>query len=62
MRKVVENFTGRFPNSPLSGILLHEPQELPTEAFLSKVQTWLTILDSEKIVNGIAGKKEEVKP
>lgn len=48
IKKLVDNFTGKFPTSPLSGTLVHEPTELSTKAFLSKVQTWLAILDSSK--------------
>lgn len=48
IKKVVVQFSNRFPESALASTLLREPQELSGEEFLAKVQTWLSILDSEK--------------
>ncbi len=36
----------KFPNIELSQILLSEPDEMSVEALISKVGTWLVILDA----------------
>ena len=41
----------KFPNSEIANILLNEPDEMSVEIFISKVGTWLVILDAEKYLN-----------
>lgn len=58
MEKVTENqisiegfkhrFCKKFPTLEITTILLSEPDEMNVEAFISKVGTWLRILDAEK--------------
>jgi hypothetical protein len=38
----------KFPNSEIANILLNEPDEMSIEALISKVGTWLVLLDLEK--------------
>ena len=47
IKKIVENFTKKYPDSLLCGPLLREPNELTGSEFLAKTQTWLSFLDSE---------------
>jgi len=49
IKKLAQNFSARYPDFTLSKILLLEPDELEDEVFLAKVQTWIAILDSEKL-------------
>ncbi len=49
IKKLVENFNRNFPNSILSSTLAREPQEMPPVEFLAKVETWLSILDSDRV-------------
>ena len=38
----------KFPNSEIANILLSEVDEMSIEAFISKIGTWLALLDLEK--------------
>lgn len=47
IRGLKKRFAHKFPNTELSHILLSEPDEMSIEALISKVGTWLAILDNE---------------
>ena len=51
------NFARKFPQQPLTKILLSESDILTTEEFLAKVGTWLAICDLERNKN----EKDQVK-
>ena len=36
----------KFPHSEIANILLSEPDEMSVETFISKVGTWLAVLDT----------------
>lgn len=42
------HFSKQFPDKVLTKILSKEPDEMSIEAFISKVGTWLALLDLEK--------------
>ena len=46
--KIKKEFTTQFPESPLTAILLQEKEDLTPEELLSKVSTWLAILNLNK--------------
>ena len=48
IKRVKERFSSKYPETPLSTILLREPQELTESEFLAKALTWLSVLDYEK--------------
>ena len=48
IKKLQREFTTQFPESPLTAILLQENEELTPEELLSKVSTWLAILNANK--------------
>ncbi|MEM0133302.1 hypothetical protein [Acidiplasma sp.] len=37
------NYSGKFPDDPFNRLLLSEPDELTSEEFLAKAQTWLAL-------------------
>jgi hypothetical protein len=41
-------FAGKFPDHPLTPILLSEPDKLSFSDFLAKAQTWLAFFQGEK--------------
>ena len=41
-------FAGKFPDHPLTPILLSEPDKLGSGDFLAKAQTWLAFFDGGK--------------
>lgn len=44
------NFTERFPNSPLTPLLLCEPDSMSIDELVAKAGTWLVFLRTEKSV------------
>jgi hypothetical protein len=42
------NFINKYPESPLTRILLFEPDEIMETEFLAKVGTWIAILNAKK--------------
>ena len=48
IKRIKHQFISKFPNTELSRLILNEPDEMNIEAFISKVGTWLTLLDIEK--------------
>lgn len=57
LSQVLQNFTERYPNHPLTPIILREPNQMTDEEFLGKVGTWLAICDIESNKN----EKEQVR-
>ncbi|MEM3860668.1 MAG: hypothetical protein QW478_14945 [Candidatus Micrarchaeaceae archaeon] len=51
IRVLKDNFEKRFPFSILSTIFHSEPDEMTVDELISKVGTWLAILDSERHIN-----------
>jgi hypothetical protein len=43
-----QGFSTRFPRSPLTQILLLEPDIVTISELLAKTQTWLSILENKK--------------
>ena len=43
-----QGFSTRFPRSPLTKILLLEPDIVTISELLAKAQTWLSILENKK--------------
>ncbi len=43
-----QRFSTRFPRSPLTQILLLEPDIVTISELLAKAQTWLSILENKK--------------
>ena len=48
LESLKHSFSQKFPDIELSQIFLSEPDKMSIEAFISKVGTWLIILDTEK--------------
>jgi hypothetical protein len=46
--KLKANFAKKFPDHPLTRILLSEPDILAREEFLAKAQTWLAFFHGVK--------------
>lgn len=51
--KVKSTFASKFPEHPLTKILISEPDYLTAEEFLAKVQTWLAFFNGD----GVDGKE-----
>jgi hypothetical protein len=43
-----QGFSTRFPRSPLTKILLLEPDIVTISELLAKTQTWLSVLENKK--------------
>lgn len=48
IKRIKHQFISNFPNTELSRLIPNEPDEMSIEAFISKVGTWLALLDLEK--------------
>ena len=46
--KLKTNFSGKFPDHPFNRLLLSERDDLTSEEFLAKAQTWLAFFQGEK--------------
>lgn len=42
------NFTQKFPDSPLTPILLYEPDTMSVDDLIAKTGTWLAFLQRER--------------
>ena len=46
--KLKANFSGKFPDHPFNRLLLSEPDDLTSEEFLAKAQTWLALFQGRE--------------
>ncbi len=53
IRKVKLKFATKFPEHPLTKILLSEPDMLTADEFIAKAQTWLAFFSGD----GVDGKE-----
>jgi hypothetical protein len=60
--RLKHRFSSKFPNNEFTQILLSEPDGMSIEVFISKVGTWLSILDYEKqqVLNSSTSQSKEV--
>lgn len=63
IHKLKSALSEKFPYHQLTKIILSEPDEMSIEAFISKVGTWLALLDLEKqqVLNASIQNSKEAK-
>ena len=63
IHQLKRRFAGKFPDNELSQLFLNEPDEMSIEALISKIGTWLALLDlgKQQVLNSSIQNSMEAK-